>query len=116
MDNVSLVEKDLRLYDIEEQINARRKLILDKNKLIQNKKKQNHFLNEVKDDYETFYKYIINEKQQQYQSMKLLNKYLDDLTKTNELAEDELDVLKHEQKDILSEMDKIKTELNKLTT
>ena len=34
MDNVSLVEKDLRLYDIEEQINARRKLILDKNKLI----------------------------------------------------------------------------------
>lgn len=116
MDNVSLVEKDLRLYDIEEQINARRKLILDKNKLIQNKKKQNHFLNEVKSDYETFYKYIINEKQQQYQSMELLNKYLDDLTKTNELAEDELDVLKHEQKDILSEMDKIKMELNKLTT
>ena len=116
MDNVSLVEKDLRLYDIEEQINARRKLILDKNKIIQNKKKQNHFLNDVKGDYETFYKYIINEKQQQYQSMELLNKYLDDLTKTNQLAEDELDVLKHEQKDILSEMDKIKMELNKLTT
>ena len=116
MDNIQLVDKDLRLYDIEEQINARRKLILDKNKTIQNKKKQNHFLNEVKQDYETFYKYIINEKQQQYQSMELLNKYLDDLKKTNQLAEDELTVLKYDQKDILSEMDKIKIELNKLTT
>jgi len=114
MDNIQLVDKDLRLYDIEEQINARRKLILDKNKTIQNKKKQNHFLNEVKQDYETFYKYIINEKQQQYQSMELLNKYLDDLKKTNQLAEDELTVLKYDQKDILSEMDKIKLELNKL--
>ena len=114
MNNIQLVDKDLRLYDIEEQINARRKLILDKNKTIQNKKKQNHFLNEVKQDYETFYKYIVNEKQQQYQSMELLNKYLDDLKKTNQLAEDELTVLKYDQKDILSEMDKIKLELNKL--
>jgi hypothetical protein len=110
---MTLAERDLYLYDIEDQINARRKLILEKGKTMQKKKKVNQFLEGVKSDYQKYYQYIINEKQQQYNSMKVLKNYLDDLIKTEKITNNEISNVKHDQKEILSEMDKIKTDLNK---
>ena len=110
---MTLAERDLYLYNIEDQINARRIFILDKGKTIEKKKKVNRFLEEVKNDYQKYYQYIINEKQQQYKSMKVLQNYLDDLIKTEKITNNEISNVKHDQKEILSEMDKIKTDLNK---
>lgn len=111
---MSLAERDLYLYEIEEQIKARRKLILEKGKTIKKKQKVNQFLEGVKNDYEKYYNHIVNEKQQQYNSMKVLQNYLDDLIKTEKITNHEVNNVKHDQKEILFEMDKIKTDLNKL--
>ena len=96
------------------QIIATRQLIMNKTKKIQTNAKVNDFLQEVADDYRKYSDYIINEKQQQYNSMKLLQSYLDDLIQTNKLADFELKNAKQDQKELLNEMDKIKLELDKL--
>ena len=114
MNTISLSERDLLLYDIEEQIVARRQLILDKSKKIKKNETINIFLRDVANDYKKYSDYIINEKQQQYNSMKILQSYLDDLIKTDKLAEFELKNARRDQRELLDEMDKIKMELDKL--
>ena len=113
---MSLSERDKYLYDIEDEIKARRELILKKGKTLEKKQKINHFLQDVKNDYRKYYRYIVNEKQQQYNSMKVLQSYLDDLTKTDKFTSDEIDNVKQDQNELLLEMDKIKNELNKIIT
>ena len=112
---MDLVEKDLYLFEIEDQIKMRRNLILEKNKALNKKKKVNHFLEDVKNDYQKYHDYIIHEKRQQYDSMKLLQTYLEDLIKTDKMTNADFKNAKYEQKQILNEMDKIKMELDNLT-
>lgn len=113
---MDLVKKDLYLYEIDDQIKLRRNLILEKNKSLNKKKKTNHFLEEVKNDYQKYYDYIKHEKQQEYEHMKLLQGYLEELIKTNQINNIELKNAKYEQKQILDEMDKIKMELDQIIT
>jgi len=114
MNTITLSDRDLFLYDIEEQIVVRRQLIIEKNKEIKKKEKVNHFLQDVANNYKKYYDYIIEERQQQYNSMKTLQSYLDDLMKTDKLANYELKQAKQDQKELLKEMDKIKLELDRL--
>jgi hypothetical protein len=111
---LSLAQKDKYLEKIDNEINKRRNLILEKMKKIEKKKRVNHFLEEVKEDYHKYYQYIIQEKQQQYNSMMTIKNYLDDLIITEKLANNELKNIKYDQNHILHEMDKIQLELNKL--
>ena len=111
---MSLFERDKYLYDIEDEIKARRELILKKGKTLEQKQKINHFLQEVKQDYQKYYQYIVNEKHQQYNSMKVLQSYLDDLIKTDKFTSNEIDNMKNDQNELLLEMDKIKNELDKI--
>ena len=46
--------------------------------------------------------------------MMIIKNYLDDLIKTEKIANNELTNIKNDQHHILNEMDKIKNELNKL--
>ena len=64
---------------------------------------------------EKYYQYIKNEKLQQYKYLEQLQKYLDDLTKTQQLANHEFKHAKRDQIEILQEMGKIKKELDKFT-
>jgi len=112
--NMSLANRDKLLELIENEINLRRTLILNKSKKIDKKIKVNNFLEDVKQDYINYYKYIVEEKKQQYNSMLVIKKYLDDLINSEKLANNQLYNAKLEQNKILDEMDKIKTELNKL--
>jgi hypothetical protein len=112
--SLTLAQRDLMLQTIEDQINVRRELILEKNKKIYKKNRVNHFLEDVKEDYNNYYQYIIKEKEQQYNSMMLIKNYLDELIKAEKIANNELNQMRRDQNHILHEMDKIKIELNKL--
>jgi hypothetical protein len=46
--------------------------------------------------------------------MNLLNSYVSDLLNTNKLVDNQLRLAKHDQKEILNEIDKIQGELNNL--
>ena len=112
--NLSLSERDLLLMKIKDQIDNKKNLLIRKSKALEKKQKVNHFLENVKGDYEKYYNYIVNEKKQQYYAMSLVKQYLDDLIKIEKLTDSEIKKAKYDQKVILNELDKIKHELDEI--
>lgn len=114
MNLLSLADRDLHLIQIEQEIRNKKKLLIKKKKEMDKKQKLNHYLNNVKDDYNKYYDYILNEKQQQRNALLLLNEYINDLITTEQLVDSQIKTAKHDQKNIIHEIDKIKAELDDL--
>ena len=77
---IHLENRDQQLLQIENLIDAKRKMLIDKQKKFKNLTKQNEFLNEVKQDYNKYYGYIVKQKEDQMSALSLLNTYIKDLT------------------------------------
>ena len=109
---ITLAEKDNYLDQIEAQITSKRTLLLEKRKNLENSIKQNQFLEGIKSDYQTYNNYIVKQKQDQIRAMGILNQYIGDIMVSGKLTDKDIQDTKTEQNLILSEMDKIKNELN----
>ena len=109
---MSLVKRDEQLLQIEELINAKRKMLLDKQKKIRFISKQNKFLDAVRNDYAKYHGYIINQKQEQIQALDMLNNYINDLTISGKLTKHNIEDAKHEQYKILKELKNIQKGLD----
>jgi len=112
--SLPLAERDLLLLQIEQEIKNKKSLLVKKKKDLDKKHKLNYYLSDVKDDYSKYYDYILKEKHQQRSALMLLKEYINDLIKTENLVDDQLRTAKHDQKDIIHEIDKVKDELDKL--
>ena len=112
--NLPLAERDLQLIQIEQEIMNKKRLLVKKKKDFDKKQKLNQYLDGVKVDYTKYYDYIVVEKKQQYNALMLLKEYMSDLMKTEHLVDDQLRTAKHDQKDIIREIDKVKVELDEL--
>ena len=112
--NNNLVNKDVQFILIQKQLDAKRKLLLNKQKKLKRVLKQNTFLIDVKNDYAEYYSYIINQKKQQLNALEILNRYIDDLTQSGSLTEKNIEDAKYEQKQILKELKSIKSNLDEL--
>jgi hypothetical protein len=112
--NLSLAERDLHLIQIEQEIMNKKRLLVKKKKDFDKKQKLNQYLDGVRVDYTKYYDYIVLEKKQQYNALMLLKEYMSDLMKTEHLVDDQLRTAKHNQKDIIREIDKVKVELDEL--
>lgn len=110
----SLVNKDIQFIMIQQQLDAKRKLLLDKQKKLKRVLKQNTFLSEVKNDYTKYYSYIINQKKQQINALEMLNRYIDDLTQSGSLTEKNIEDARVEQNTILKELKSVKKNLDEL--
>jgi hypothetical protein len=113
---IHLENKDQKLLQIENLIDAKRKMLIDKQKKFKNLTKQNEFLNEVKQDYNKYYGYIIKQKEEQMSALTLLNTYIKDLTISNSLSKNNIHDAKNEQQKILTEINSIKKELDNIIT
>jgi len=112
--NDNLVNRDIQFILIQQQIDAKRKLLLNKQNKLKRIMKQNVFLSDIKDDYSKYYSYIINQKKKQMAALEMLNTYIDDLTQSGSLTENNIKDAKFEQKQILKELKSIKTNLDEL--
>ena len=112
--NNNLVDADIRFISIQQQLEAKRNLLLNKQKKLKRVMKQNTFLNHIKNDYDKYYNFIINQKKQQIDALELLNKYIDDLSRSGNLTEHNIEDARIEQKNILKEIKSIKTNLDEL--
>jgi hypothetical protein len=112
--NFQLAERDLHLIQIEQEIMSKKKLLIKKKKDLDKKQKINQYLDGVNHDYTKYYNHIVGEKQQQHKALMLLKEYMEDLMKTENLVDDQLRIAKHDQKDIIWEIDKVKVELDEL--
>lgn len=109
-----LAERDLHLLQIEAEIRNKKNLLVKKKKELDKKFKVNTYLTGVKKDYSKYYDYILNEKQQQFNALNLLKEYMNDLIKTENLVDEQLRTAKHDQTDIIGEIDRVKAELDEL--
>jgi len=112
--NMPLVKKDEKLLQIEELINAKRKMLLDKQKKIRFISKQNNFLDAVKNDYAKYYGYIVKQKREQIEALDMLNNYINDLTVSGKLSKNNVEDAKHEQSKILHELKNIQKGLDSI--
>jgi hypothetical protein len=110
--NMPLVKRDEKLLQIEELINAKRKMLLDKQKKLRFISKQNNFLDAVKNDYAKYYGYIVKQKREQIQALDVLNNYIHDLTISGKLSKHNIEDAKHEQYKILNELKNIQKGLD----
>ena len=112
--NYSLENSDDRLIHIENLIEAKRRLLLNKQKKMRFISKQNRFLDEVRQDYNKYYTFIASQKQQQIKALELLNNYVNDLTNSGNLSKHNIEDAKHEQKMIIREMKSIQNSLDEI--
>ena len=105
---------DSRTEQIQKQIDAKRKFLLEQQKEIAEISKKNHFLKEVKKDYVKYHTYIANQKREQMEAMQILDKYIGDLTVSGQLSKQNIVDAKQEQKKIIQEMNTIKQELDSI--
>ena len=110
----NLADRDQKLSTIEEQIKKRQKLILKRTVELEETKKENQFLEHVYKDYRKYHTFIIDQKKQQIEALYLLQEYLDNLKKVDDVAKHEIDNLQNDQTIILKELDKVRNELNEL--
>ena len=109
---IHLENSDQKLLQIENLIDAKRKMLIDKQKKFKNITKQNEFLNVVKQDYNKYYGYIVKQKQDQMSALSLLNNYIKDVTVSGKLSKNNVDDAKNEQQKILTEINSIKKGIN----
>jgi hypothetical protein len=88
--------------------------LLDKQKKIKIISKQNEYFDGIKNDYLTYYNYIVQQKQEQIGALNLLDNYIKDLSLTGELTDQNIQDSKFEQKRILSEINSIKKGLDNI--
>jgi hypothetical protein len=112
--NMPLVKRDEQLLQIEELIEAKRRMLLEKQKKIRFISKQNKFLDTVKNDYAKYYGYIIKQKRDQIEALDMLNNYIHDLTVSGKLSRHNIEDAKHEQSKILNELKNIQKGLDSI--
>jgi hypothetical protein len=111
---LGLAKRDMYITQIDEEIKNKKLLLVQKKKALDKKEKVNVYLEGVNSDYTKYYNYIVEEKQKEYNAMKMLKEYITDLMETEKLLANHLIAAKYDQKEILSEIDKIKHELDQL--
>jgi len=83
---VPLREKDDQFVKIQELIDAKKQMLLDKQKKFRFISKQNKFLERVRDDYSKYYNYVAQQKRDQIRALEVLDEYIKDLTLSGNLT------------------------------
>lgn len=109
-----LETKEMSFLRIQDLITSKRQMLLDKQKNFTSLTKQNHFLNDVKEDYSRYYKYIAQQKRDQMSALNLLKEYMHDLTVSGTLTLNNIKDAEMEQEKIIREVKAIKSNLDSL--
>ena len=97
------------------EIDKKRKILKDEYKILEERKRENKFLEQVYGDYKNYYSLIVQEKQKQYESLQNISNYLDSLIQETNIAKDKLEQLKNDKYKILGKIDEVRSEINDFT-
>jgi len=114
MTNMTNSQQEDEFLQLQYIIQAKRNMLLKKQKKIQNIAKQNTFLENIKNDYLKYNEYIVKQKQDQMTALQMLNSYIEDLNKSGELSQHNIQDAKIEQNKIVKELKTIKHGLDKI--
>jgi len=111
---VPLRERDDQFMRIQELIEAKKELLLQKQRKLKFISKQNHFLEEIKSDYTKYYDFITQQKRDQIRALQVLDEYIKDLTHSGKLTKHNIEDAKEEQNKVLGEIKSIKSSLDSI--
>ena len=111
---IPIRDNDERFLHLQELIEAKRNMLVDKQKKLRFIAKQNRFLDAVKNDYEKFSGYITQQKKDQITALEVLDNYIKDLTISGKLTKHNIEDAKEEQRKILQELNSIKESLDSI--
>jgi hypothetical protein len=105
---------DDQFIQIQDLIDSKKKMLIDKQKKLRFISKQNRFLEVVKNDYSKYYNYIREQKRDQIKALSILDEYIKDLTISGKLTKHNIEDAKEEQYKILREVKSIKESLDSI--
>ena len=105
-------ELDDKFMKIQELIDVKKNLLIEKQKKLRFISKQNQFLETVRKDYSKYYNYIAQQKRDQIRALQLIDEYIKDLTLSGKLTKHNIEDAKEEQAKILREVKSIKEGLD----
>ena len=111
---LDLAKRDQYLLKIEDEIQLRRRFLLEKQKKLEKLSRQNHFLETIKDDYENYHNYIVEQKEGQIRAMNSIKQYVEDLIVSGKLTDEDIRQAKDDQREITSEVKKIREKINEI--
>ena len=111
---VPIRENDKRFMQLQELIDAKKNMLVTKQKKLRFISKQNRFLDAIRNDYEKFYGYITQQKKDQINALQFLDEYIKDLTLSGKLTKHNIEDAKEEQSKILREINSIKESLDSI--
>jgi len=111
---IPLREMDIRFMQLQNLIDVKKKMLLDKQKKLIIVSKQNHFLEAVKNDYIKYHNYIYQQKRDQIKALRSLDEYIKDLTLSGNLTKHNIKDAREEQNKILREVKSIKNSLDSI--
>ena len=111
---IDLAKRDQYLLKIEDEIQLRRRFLLEKQKKLEKLSRQNHFLETIKDDYENYHNYIVEQKEGQIRAMNSIKQYVEDLIVSGKLTDQDIRQAKDDQREITSEVKKIREKINEI--
>ena len=103
--NKSLASRDLKLIQLDKEIQNKKKFILSKIKELESKKTENDHLETISDDYKKYFNHTVEQKEKEFNAMVKLNEYISKLVFEDPYA-------KYDQKEVQKEINKLKRELN----
>jgi hypothetical protein len=107
-------QNDERFIQIQELIEAKRNMLLEKQKKLHFITKQNKFLDAIRNDYQKYYGYINQQKLDQIRALEVLDEYIKDLTLSGKLTKHNIEDAKEEQNKILNEVNSIRKTLDSI--
>jgi hypothetical protein len=110
--NVDLAKRDQYLLKIEDEIQLRRKFLMEKQNKLEKLSRQNHFLETIKEDYEKYHNYIVEQKEGQIRAMNSIKQYVEDLIVSGKLTDQDIRQAKDDQREITNEVKKIREKIN----
>ena len=116
MYKLTLAERDLYLVHIDTLMDEKRRMLLEKQKTLQQTAKENEYLEMVRNDYKKYYDYIAKQKEDQIRAMNYLNEYIKEIMVKGKLTDADLENAKMEQDELIQEMEQIKRTLDEIVT
>lgn len=114
MYKLTLAERDLYLVHIDTLVDEKRRMLLEKQKALQETAKENEYLEIVRNDYKKYYDYIAKQKEDQIRAMNYLSQYIDEIIVNGKLTDADLENAKMEQGELIQEMGQIKRTLDEI--
>jgi hypothetical protein len=114
MYKLTLAERDLYLVHIDTLMDEKRRMLLEKQKILQQTAKENEYLEMVRNDYRKYYNHIVKQKEDQINAMNYLKQYINEIMVNGNLTDIDLENAKMEQDELIEEMDTIKGKLDEI--